>query len=113
MVRERWRDLPPAETRLDIDLWMWLLDTIESGEAAVLRSWAFLSAREMGQRFGVSESCIRHWESGRRRPQPELAMAYARLLQRIAQRRDEHRARVEAGDRGALGPRIFPKEPSP
>lgn len=54
-----------------------------SGRAREVREQALLSQAEAAHAAGVPQSRLADWESGRRKPRGEVAVAYAALLRRL------------------------------
>jgi DNA-binding XRE family transcriptional regulator len=58
---------------------------LRSGRAREGREAARAGQREIAQALGVSRAAVSHWEAGRSVPSAEHALAYGRLLSRLAQ----------------------------
>ena len=71
--------------RSDIALLMETREACRSGRARELREAAGLSQIEVARACGVTEGAISHWEAGTRRPTGDRAVAYGRVLCKIAQ----------------------------
>lgn len=54
------------------------------GDARAIREHAGLSLAEVADELGVAIATVHRWETGERRPRPALAIAYGRLLDRLA-----------------------------
>jgi DNA-binding transcriptional regulator YiaG len=67
----------------DISALAWVREACTSGEAKSLRVTAKLTQEEVASACGVSHSAVCLWESGRRVPGGDRALAYARLLQKL------------------------------
>jgi DNA-binding XRE family transcriptional regulator len=57
---------------------------LRSGRARDARRATHAGQREFAMALGVSRTAISHWEGGRSVPSPEHALAYGRLLDRLA-----------------------------
>jgi transcriptional regulator with XRE-family HTH domain len=57
---------------------------LASGDAQRARKVARISRREAAAVLGVSIGAIRYWELGERTPDAEHALAYGRLLDKLA-----------------------------
>jgi len=59
---------------------------MESGRALELRERSGLSQREVAQACDVTQVAVLRWEQNERRPRTKHAVAYHRLLSRLAAR---------------------------
>ena len=57
---------------------------LKSGRAREDREATRAGQREIALALGVTRAAVSHWESGRSVPSPEHALAYRRLLDRLA-----------------------------
>jgi transcriptional regulator with XRE-family HTH domain len=57
---------------------------LASGAARERRKAAGIDQAEVASALGVTAGAVSHWESGRRRIGTKYALAYARLLERLA-----------------------------
>lgn len=73
-------------TDQDLELLIEVRQAIASGRAARLRELAGLSQQEVAELVGVTPAAISRWEADDRRPTGGRAIAYARVLRRIAER---------------------------
>jgi transcriptional regulator with XRE-family HTH domain len=74
-VQDKGADAAVALARLRADM--------VSGRARKVREGARLSQAEAAEAVGVRQSRLADWESGRRSPRGDAAMAYAALLERL------------------------------
>jgi DNA-binding transcriptional regulator YiaG len=56
---------------------------LQSGEARAIREQAGLSQQEIARSLGVHELSVNAWETGRKVPRYDAALAYARLLDQL------------------------------
>jgi DNA-binding XRE family transcriptional regulator len=56
----------------------------QSGEARTIREDARLALSDIAQSIGADPSSVGRWERGERLPRGEVALKYARLLERLA-----------------------------
>lgn len=56
----------------------------QSGEARVIREHARLALSDIAQSINADPSSVGRWERGERLPRGEVALKYARLLERLA-----------------------------
>jgi DNA-binding XRE family transcriptional regulator len=59
---------------------------LASGKARTARESAGLSPAEVASALGVSRQTVGLWESGKRKPTAEHALAYGRLLARLSRK---------------------------
>lgn len=64
---------------------------VGTGAARPIRLSAGLSLREVAASVGVSPSTVYRWEMRQRTPRGEAAIAYGRLLAKLAEPRRAHR----------------------
>jgi len=57
---------------------------LRSGRAREAREATRAAQREIALALGVTRAAVSHWESGRSAPSAEHALAYRRLLDRLA-----------------------------
>lgn len=62
----------------------WVRRACSTGEARKIRLAANVSCAEVGDTLGAGEQTVWRWESGVSHPRRESALAYARLLRRLA-----------------------------
>jgi transcriptional regulator with XRE-family HTH domain len=70
--------------RHDIELLVRLRRWCQDGTARSIRKAARLSQRELAEALGTDGGTLSHWETGRRVPRSERAIAYAKRLDRLA-----------------------------
>jgi DNA-binding transcriptional regulator YiaG len=58
---------------------------LRSGVAKLARETAYVTQTEMARALGVTPAAVSQWESGKRTPNGARALAYARLLDRLAE----------------------------
>jgi len=56
----------------------------QSGEARTIREGARLALSDIAHSIGADASSVGRWERGERLPRGEVALRYARLLERLA-----------------------------
>lgn len=69
-----------------IDSSSWLLRRYSPRLARAIREDAGLSQAELGSRLNVTRSAVSRWESGDRRPQGDVGVAYVLELRRLQER---------------------------
>jgi transcriptional regulator with XRE-family HTH domain len=78
----------------DLDLLIWLRQSLHNGRAREIREAARLRQAEIADVVGVSPDAIGLWERGLRSPGQPWAVRYARLLERL-----EHGIQASDGHR--------------
>jgi DNA-binding transcriptional regulator YiaG len=61
-----------------------LRELTQSGEARAIRERARLALSDIGQSIGADPSAVGRWERGERLPRGDVALRYARLLERLS-----------------------------
>lgn len=63
---------------------VWMRRAAATGTARAIRETAGLSLAEVAREVGVTKAAVSRWETGKRVPRGEAAVAYARLLRALA-----------------------------
>jgi len=71
-------------TERELELLIEVRAAVQGGRAARVRELAGLSQAEVAALVGVTPAAISRWEAGERRPTGPRAVAYGRVLRRIA-----------------------------
>jgi DNA-binding transcriptional regulator YiaG len=69
-----------ARTHEDLLLIANVRNAVNEGRVREIRRRAGLTQDEIASALGVTESCVSHWEAGRRQPRGKVAIRYGRLL---------------------------------